>query len=363
MFKTVTIITIILALFVFAIAPPAQAATMSQAIQDGADHVVSLQHLDGKWGWPGAPYDPNAPTYNNITGPLGLGLLSAYEETADAAHLQAAEAAGDSLVGLTADWVGTYNPMFLLKLYDATADPNYQAQADSFFTDLAAGTYTRQSVDHDTASWITTVQGGRSGTWVNLRPWEFAPQAYASAREGTAAQTAAFVQAIRDGIDTLDSSDPNTAYNDLLGLAGGVMGLASMGADHDPTVGAFASDDSLADLAATLAANQNANGSWDWHSALASPTTGDEDLQTTAYAVLALEEYDRVLYASALAAGRQYLVSTQLVDGGWPSYPPAGQEYAETDGEVIWALASIPVPSAGAAGLALLGVIGVCRRR
>ena len=174
------------------------------------------------------------------------------------------------------------------------------------------------------------------------------------------------MQAIKDGIDTLDSSDPNEAYNDLLGLAGGVMGLAMLGADHDPLVGSFSSDDSLADLAATLAANQNANGSWYWHSALGAPATGDEDLQTTAYAILALDEYDPVLYATEIALGRQYLVSLQDTSGvgagGWPRYPGGG-ENIEVNGEVVWALSTIPLPSAALAGLTLLGAVGMRRRR
>ena len=54
-------------------------ADLGSAIQSGADRVVATQHTDGKWGWPIAV----PPTYDNITGPIGLGLISAHGRTAD----------------------------------------------------------------------------------------------------------------------------------------------------------------------------------------------------------------------------------------------------------------------------------------
>ena len=368
MSRKVSIITIIVALFVFAIAPQVQASATTAAIQAGADRVVSLQDPtdgdpnDGKWGWPLA----GPPTYNNITGPIGLGLLKAYTVLGDAAHLTSAKDAGDSLVGLTDKWVGTFNPSFLLRLYDASGDANYQAQAESFFDALDDGTYVGSSGTFNTAGYIAAVQTGRDGAYINLRPWEFYKLSYASNRVGDDVddplQTAKFVQAMKDGVDTLDN---NEAW-DLLGLAGAVRGMSLVGADHDPLVGAFASDDSLADLAATLAANQNPNGSWYWNSNLGAPAADDEDLQTTAYAILALDEYNRTLYATEITAARRYLVSLQGTSGvgagGWPSYPGGG-ENIEVNAEVVWALSTIPLPSAGVAGLTLLGAVGMRRRR
>jgi PEP-CTERM motif len=337
------------------LAMPGQArADLATAIQDGADRVESLQDVDGKWGWPlNAP-----PTYNNITGPIGIGALTAYGQTADPVHLGSATAAGDALDGLTADWVGTYNPMFLISLFDETGNSAYMTQAQTFFTELGAGTYTRSGSDYTTASYITLVQTGRAGTWVNLLPWEFAPLTYAASRAGTPAQEAAFLQAMKDGIETLDSSDPGTVYNDLLGLAGGVMGLSQMNVDFDPTTGAFASAGSTADLAGILAGNQNANGSWYWHSNLAAPATDDEDLQTTAYAMLALlAANDLGQYDAEIVSGRNYLLGQQLVNGGWTS--PGGTENAEVDGEVLWALSETAAVVPEPASLALLGLGGL----
>ena len=336
------------------------ATSLSDVIQAGADRVVATQYTDGKWGWPiNVP-----PTYDNITGPIGLGLVSAYGVTADANHLNSAMLAGDSLVGMTADWVGTYNPMFLVKLADATGNASYLTQASSFYDDLRNGTYTRKGTDYDTAGFIAMVQAGRSGTWSNLLPWEFAPLAYAASRVGTQAQVDAFVQAIKDGIDQLDSSK----YCDVLGLAGGVMGLSWMGEDFDPTAGAFAAASSTAELADMLAALQNPNGSWYWMSSLSSPGQGDEDVQTTAYAMLALlAANDSGQYDDEILRARDYLCDLQLGNGGWPSYPPDGQEYSEVNGEAIWALsdtANVPEPLTMLgvfAGIATVG--GYIRRR
>ena len=336
-----------LALVVAAVLLPASyaKADLASAIQDGADRVDSLQHTDGKWGWPlTAP-----PTYNNITGPIGIGQVSAYGETGDSDHLTSATDAGDALVGLTADWVGTYNPMFLLELYNETGTASYLTQAQSFYSDLDAGTYTRSSIDYDTNGFIALTQANRAGTWVNLLPWEFAPLTYAASQAGNATQESAFLQAMKDGIETLDNSDPNTVYSDIIGLAGGVMGLSLMNEDFDPTAGAYAAANSTADLADTLANLQNPNGSWNWHSNLVSPVAGDEDLQTTAYAILALDAAnDSSQYDDAIVNARNYLVSSQLGNGGWNS-SPGGSENAEVDGEIVWALSAtasvVPEPS------------------
>jgi hypothetical protein len=329
-------------------------------IQDGADKIVASQHTDGLWGWPLTV----PPTYTNITGPIGMGLITAHGQTADVDHINSAKAAGDALVGLTSDWIGSYNPLFLVELTNATGDNSYLGQAQTGFSEMQAGTYTRQSVDYDTAGFIQLVQNGRAGTWVNLLPWEFAPLALAASTAGDSTQVALFTQAMKDGIDTLDSSDPSTVYSDTLGLAGGVMGLSWLGEDFDPTSGAFAAASSTADLADILAGFQNANGSWDWHSAAPSPTSGDEDLQITAYAILALDAAnDSGQYDTEIALGRSYLIGMQNIDGGWPSYP-GGAEYAEIDGEIVWALA-VTVPEPATMGLLCFGALSLLlvRRR
>ncbi len=336
------------------------ATTPAQAVQAGADRVAEVQHTDGKWGWPlVAP-----PTYSNVVGPIGLGQIDAYKLTNDADHLASATAAGDALVGLTADWVGSYNPLFLVELSQLTGNNAYLNQAQNFFSQLDAGTYMRKGTPTDTAGFISAVQAGRSGTWVNLLPWDLAPLAAAAEVAGTTAQKDAFVQAMKDGIDTLDSSSPSSVYSDTLGLAGGVLGLNWLNEDHDPTTGSFATANSVDDMANMLAALQNANGSWSGHSTITNPSAGDEDLQITAYAVLALDTAnDAGQYDDEIISAHHYLTSMQNVDGGWPSYP-GGAEYAEVDAEVVWALAAtadVPEP-ATLSVMALMGLATLRRR-
>ncbi|GAX60604.1 prenyltransferase/squalene oxidase [Candidatus Scalindua japonica] len=320
----------------------------------------SIQNTDGSFTWEHGPSD-SAPGHANITGPIGMGLVSAYGDTGDSDHLTGATKAADYLVSKTSAWVGTYNPFFLLKTYDATGTTAYKDKATEFFTQLDASTYVGSSGTYNTAGYISAIESGRAGVWNNLRPWEFAPLAYAAQREGTAAQTTAFTTALTDGIEALNSSNPSSYYSDILGLSGGVFGLGITGTEFDPTAGSFASAGSTSDLADELASLQNANGSWYWHSNLTSPGTGDEDSQTTAYAMLALMSVNTSgQYDSEIVAGRNYLLGAQLGSGGFPSYP-GGPENIEVEGEVVWALsASVPEPSLDLLiGISLVGLVGV----
>ncbi len=326
------------------------------AIQSGADHIQTIQNADGSFGWTHGPSSAG-PGSTNITGPIGMGLISAYGVTGDADHLTGATDAADFLLPQTEGWVGTFNPFFLLKTYDATGTVAYKDKATEFFDELTAGTYTRgtPSMDYDTAGYISWLETVRSGSSINLRPWEFAPLAYAAQRVGSSSQTTAFISALTDGINTLDNTDPNNVWWDMLGLSGGVFGLGLTGTDFDPTAGSFASASSTSDLADILAGFQNPNGSWYWGSNLASPDSTDEDSQTTAYAMLALMSVNTSgQYNDEIIAGRNYFLGTQLGSGGFPSYPTGG-ENIEVEGEVVWALSgSEPIPEP--ATIALLGI-------
>jgi len=183
----------------------------------------------------------------------------------------------------------------------------------------------------------------------------------ASSRAGTTAQTALYVQAIKDSIDVLD---PAATHSDVLGLAGGVMGLSLLGEDYDPQAGAFAAANSTSGLADILAGLQNANGSWNWGSAIAAPVEGDEDLQVTAYAILALNAANTASqYDDEIVSARNYLMGAQLANGGWLGWP-GGDEYAETDGEILWALTETAgVPEPATMSLLALGGLALIRKR
>ena len=176
--------------------------------------------------------------------------------------------------------------------------------------------------------------------------------ALAAQTAGNTAQVTAFTDAIKYGINILDST---ATHSDLLGLAGGVMGLSWLGEDFDPTSGDFAAASSTAELADMLAGYQNVNGSW--YDTISSGV--DEDLQVTAYALLALDAANSSgQYDSEIGLGLNYLVGMQNTDGSWPAWS-GGSEYSEINGEIVWALSTVPEP----ATMTLMALGGLLLRR
>ncbi len=317
-------------------------------LQAGADQIVDQQCPDGGWGW---PHDTCTTTYHNITGPIALGLLDAYPLTGDAAHLASAVAGGD--FDLLSEYptgnprFGSFTAYFMWRLSEASGDSTYSDfAATEFFDALDAGTYGPDG-DWTTADFVTAVQAARAGAWINLLPWEFSTLTFTATQIGNAGQDAVFQDAILDGLDTLDSTDPGSVYADLLGLAGGIRGLALIGVTtfdpiNAPNCAAIDGIDNLGDLADVLVSFQNVDGSWNWHSAVPAPTEGDKDTQNSAYAVMALAAADPLLaadYSAAIVNGRTWLWSMQLPSGGFLSYP-GGDENTEVEGEALSALAA-----------------------
>ena len=313
----------------------------------GAEHILDQQCHNGGFGW---PHDDCSATYHNITGPILLGVLGTYSFTRDAGDLLGAVNGG--VFDLSSTYsngearFATFTPAFLMAVARAADNTTFSAfVADGLFDELAAGTYGPD--DFDTAGWIDHVEAGRSGAWVNLRPWEFHTLIPAARVLGQAGQDALFEQGVLDGLATLDNGDPATVYSDVLGVAGAVRGLAAARRLAFPAVAAPLHSgvnglDSLEALTACLASLQNPDGSWCWHSNLPTPGVTDEDVQTTAYALLALLEADVLTAAShqaATAAARDWLVSMQLANGGFPQWP-GGDENTEVEGEALTAIAA-----------------------
>lgn len=339
--------------------------------QDGADHIVSQQCPSGGFTWEHIPPATCATTYYNITAPIMLGVLDVYPFTLDPAHLAAAVSAGayeqTSIYGNGESRLGSFAPYFLMRLSAASGDPQYSNYAATeFFDELSAGTYGPS--DWNTAGWIGAVQAGRTGSTINLRPWEFSTLISTATAIGNAGQDAELLQGLLDGLNTLDGTDAFSVYYDLLGLAGGVRGLAMSGttsfpAINSPNFPAINGITTLGALADVLAGYQNPNGSWYWASSLVGPGASDEDTQTSAYAVLALKAADPLVasdYSTAIADGRNWINSMQLVDGGFLSYPGGG-ENTEVEGEALSAVAVAPaaVPSVSAWGLMVLTLVGL----
>jgi hypothetical protein len=312
-----------------------------------AVHILDQQCHNGGFGW---PHDDCSATFQNITGPILLGVLGTHNFTRDAAHLVGPVNGG--AFGLTYAYDNgearfpTFTPIFMFYLARASDNTTFSTFVSTrLFDELVAGTY--GPADLDTAGWIADIESGRTGAWVNLRPWEFHTLIRAARELGQPGQDALFEQGVLDGLDTLDNSDPSTVYSDIIGLAGAVRGLAiarrtifdPISAPNHPGVdGIF----TLNGLAAYLASLQNPDGSWYWHSNLIAPTADDQDVQTTAYATLALLEADTLTATSHVAAAqnaRDWLVSMQLLNGGFPT-APGGEENTEVEGEALTAIAA-----------------------
>jgi len=339
-------------------------------MQEGADHIVGQQCGNGGFGW---PHSDCSTTYNNITAPICLGVLRAYGYTGDAAHLASVVSGAD--FDLTFQYSNTESrfgggaPYFLWQTSIATGDSQYADHAaTAFFDELSAGTYGPD--DLDTAGWIASVQAGRAGTWINLLPWEFHTLVPAAAAIGNAGQADAFKQGILDGLNTMDNTDPGAVYSDIIGLAGGVRGLALAGATSFPAINSpnhslINGISTLKDLADVLAGLQNGDGSWYWHSNLGAPVNDDKDTQTTAYALMALLDADGLVssnYSTQIVAARNWLLSMQTGSGGFMSWP-GGTENTEVEGEALQAIvlssrvAGIPAVSTwGLVATLLLGL-------
>ena len=94
-------------------------------LHGAADWIVADRCANNGWSWPSGTNCPT--TYNNITGPIALGLLAAYDITGNAAHLQAAIDGGD--YDLTFQYgngeprFGSFAPAFLHTLSGAAYTP------------------------------------------------------------------------------------------------------------------------------------------------------------------------------------------------------------------------------------------------
>lgn len=334
----------------------------SAGFQSGADHLLTYQNSDGGWHWQHGTLDEygvlidTSPSPTNTVAPIGLGLLNAYRYTGDSAHLTGA-IAGANYAMTSAYANGTarlsaQDPYFFLRLSAVTGDSTYADHAaDNFFGALEAGTYGAAS-NVDTAGWISAVETARTGTWINLRPWEFSTVAYTASQLGTANQTDLFENAIIAGLGTLDSS----AYYDYLGLAGGLQGLAMLGTDIDPStsVGTFGTVNSTLELAQLLASGQNADGSWNWSSAVIDPEDEDKSSQVTSFATLALLAAQQAGYGTwdaEISSARNWLWSMQKPDGGFYSWGDRYGENHEVEAEILQA---VPEPTS----MVMLGLLG-----
>ena len=306
--------------------------TYGSSLQAGGDRLVMMQNPDGGWGW-----ELTGPSALNTVGPIAMGLAQAYTSTMDADHLVGLSLAGSYLLTKTNNFSPSdgYLAAILDQIFAVTTYSNHVNT--HFYGPLAAGTYDRSGLGvlFTTQSYIQRIRDLRSGTQANMAAWDIGMGLVGAASAGAA--TTDWIAGVEAEINELDGDN----YYDVIGLAGALYGLAFVNEEFDPTAGEHEAASSLADLADILASYQIELGGFSWNSGWVIPDDGDEAIQETGYAILALNEVNRVLYLENIAGAANYLRSVQLGTGGWRNYNYEGTtsvENNEVTAEALWGI-------------------------
>jgi hypothetical protein len=234
----------------------------------------------------------------------------------------------------------------------------------NFYDPLRNGTYTHRFgsttyTDLDTTEFINLLFANRASRGeLNLAAWDLG-FGIVSAQGLIPGEEQIWIDATKFAVDQLQ-----VGQYDVIGLAGGIFGLASAGETFDPTTGFAAGTDSLSEMADLLLSFQLANGGVVYQSD--QPLDPDfVNIQETAYTILALDALDRGLYTDNIHRAAGYLYDAQLATGGWRNWS-GDLENNEITGEALWGLAvAVPEPSTWAllTLAAGAGYVAIRRRR
>ncbi|MBN1816382.1 MAG: VCBS repeat-containing protein [Sedimentisphaerales bacterium] len=313
---------------------------LTATITKAGRRLASLQNDDGGWDDPLTDGDPASGTILTQLGTMGLGLAVAYQESQDPNLLDELELTGQLLLTRTDDFLASEGaPAVLLDtIFGTTLYSNHVRTA--FYDRLADGTYydaLTDTPDMDTAGYIQSILDFYGEDLVNTAAWDLGFSLYDAHVLG--ADTTEWITAVKEQIDRLDSVKPD----DVIGLAGAIFGLASVGQDYNPQSGAHADANSLSDLTEILTGYQLASGGFTYSSQFM--TVGeDETVTVTAAGILALEAVDRHRYWSQIAAARSFLQADQLLSSGWEDYIGAGENNLVTAETIRGLAASRPAP-------------------
>jgi hypothetical protein len=331
------------------VVPASPAMAASTALQDGGSRLVAMQQNDGGWDWELYDGDPNNPSPKNTIGPIGKGLAEVYKDTGDGDMLTALGGVATFLQAKT----NYFSPPdgYLAAELDSIlgGSTNVDFVNANYYGPLAAGTYNHkgEGTPYNTAGYLNYIHNRRAGASPpipNLAAWDIGMGLVGAASAGvTGSELAIWVQAVKDEIDSLDGSGPC----DVIGLAGAVYGLAFVGEDFDPTAGEHEAASNLNDLADILASYQvSESGGFSGSSLHVDP--GEEWVQETAYAILALAEVGG--YNSETYSAARYLESVQLGTGGWQNSAGEPGENNEMTAEALWGIAVAPTEEGGEGG-------------
>jgi beta-lactam-binding protein with PASTA domain len=303
-------------------------------IASAGDRLVQLQNNDGGWDVPLDDADPNNGTDLELLAFVATGLAKAYDITSDSNMLSALQLSRTLLLSKTDTFAVTDGVLAarLDNILGGTACTDHLTT--NFYDMLNVGTYYDLFTDatYDTAGFVQALRDARTGAVANLAAWDLGLGLYSA--QLTGADTTQWIAATKAEIDELDD---NASY-DVLGLAGAILGLAAAGEDHDPQAGVHIDASDLADLVEILASYQISTGGFTWWSLFQEPNW-DESIQETAYAILAMNEFDRAGFMIEIADAAIYLESTQLLTGGWENILGSGERNVIT-GDVIRAIDS-----------------------
>jgi len=312
-------------------------ADEDDALHDGGVRLEALQNNDGGWDWPLDDGDPNSTSPLNTIGPIAMGLARGYWNSGDPSFQAALSDTGALLLTKT----NNFSPSdgYLATMLDSVfGGSTYRDHLQAnFYGPLAAGTYDYKGsgTTYDTAGYVAKIRSDRAGLG-NLAEWDLGMGLVGAAACG--ADTTAWIDGVKAELNEHDSN----AWYDVIGLAGALYGLALVKEDFDPTAGDLASASDLDDLGDILAGYQIDGGGFAWNSNYVIPNDGNETVQETAYAILALNQLGRGTYFDVIQGAADWLVDFQLGTGGWKNWDGGG-ENNEVTGEAMWGIHAVYV--------------------
>lgn len=317
--------------FVFLVSPAAWATSdFEDFIEAGGDWLLDRQLPGG-----GFPFSEGSPTYfPSVQAPSGLAMLAAYQVTDRTDFRDAALVAADRLLadidlfGSGDPRVRSFDPLFFVRLSDATGDTQYaDFIADNFWDRLAAGTYGPDG-DWDMTDYVASelVRRGAQASGPIVAAWDLALVTVAANEAGVTQFNAELMAGIRQALESATDDPADYVLGvrgfDVLGLASAVWAAAVTGLPAVPDSGAWsglADNTAMADL--LLSFQGSGPGSADF-AFLQSSAAGNSPVdpldtvsQQTVYAIQALQAFDVSAYGAAADAALSSLFRFQEADG------------------------------------------------
>jgi len=347
----------------FSVVVPVNADYNAEAVLKAADRLVANQNLDGGFSW----VMGSSISSDNLLGITAMGILKAHDIDDKLAYemalAKAYKYAKDTVPGWTVvdgKWKETTRGVesfpdvtFLILLakaasVDSTLLTTIQSvEPQTSVSDIADLGKTRwhlrlnhlgatppNTIGTATAM-VEYIRDARYPTWSGLIPWDLEAAVKAALALESYYPGQGYINQANDIAEVIYDSLYGTSqyfnYNDptetcyVLGLAGAIEAFTEAGLYPDDA----------RDLKDLLIGYQSVNGYWDEDE---SGSGGQESVQSTAYAVMALlAQGDDDAMVSALE-GNTWLVDTQDGHGGWDPCYLGGTENLEVNSEAAWAL-------------------------